>query len=108
MTTGQTYLIRVNNPFDSSGGSLTFNLAVADAGESPAPVPTVPENDLPPGIEVITLPFTHSTDTKLAEIHAAEPNSTCIRVGSNSVWYNYTAAADEMLVVDTSAATSIP
>lgn len=61
----------------------------------------VPENDLPPGIEVTALPFTHSTDTELAEIHAMEPNSTCVLLGPNSVWYNFTAAADQLLVVDT-------
>ena len=61
----------------------------------------VPENDLPPGIEVTALPFTHSTDTEDAEIHSMEPNSTCILLGNNSVWYSYTAAADGNLVVDT-------
>ena len=60
----------------------------------------VPENDLPPGIEVTALPFTHSTDTELAEIHAMEPSSTCAG-GGNSVWYHFTAAADQLLVVDT-------
>src|SRR5687768_14618221 len=101
VATGQSYLIRVNARGGATGGSLTLHLAAADAGETPAPVPTVPENDLPPGIEVTALPFTHSTDTELAEIHAMEPNSTCILLGGDSVWYNFTAADDQLLVVDT-------
>ena len=101
VTTGESYLIRVNNTLDGTGGSLTLKLAVAGAGETPAPVPKVPENDLPPGIEIIALPFTHSTDTTLADIHAMEPSATCILSGGDSVWYNFTAADDQLLVVDT-------
>jgi hypothetical protein len=76
--------------------------AVAIALALPAAVlAAAPENDLPPGIEVTTLPFTHSTDTAEAAIHALEPNSTCTNLGSQSVWYTFTAPADLELVADT-------
>jgi hypothetical protein len=77
-------------------GALLLSLALPAAT-----LAAVPENDLPPGIVVTALPFTHSTDTEDAEIHAMEPNSTCVLLGSNSVWYTYTATADVDLVVDT-------
>jgi hypothetical protein len=60
-----------------------------------------PPNDLPPGIEVVDLPYTFTTDTTEAEIHAMEPNSTCILLGGHSVWFRFAAPREMSLVVDT-------
>jgi hypothetical protein len=62
-----------------------------------------PENDVHPGLTIESLPFTHSTDTTDAEIHAMEPAPEC-SLGSPtawSVWYNFTPDADVELIADT-------
>jgi hypothetical protein len=80
----------------------TFVVTRRDPGETAdRTTPTGPPNDNPPGIVISSLPFTHSTDTTGAQIHADEPNSTCILLGSESVWYYLTPSADLTLTADT-------
>ena len=76
---------------------------------SPSAVPTgtlsptiagPPANDDPPGITITSLPFTHSTDTAQAQIHAMEPSLTCGSI-SQSVWYTFTPGVDMNVAADT-------
>lgn len=61
---------------------------------------TTPPNDDPPGTAITAIPFTDTVNTRLAQIHAMEGASTC-GSGSHSVWYSFTATADQNLVADT-------
>jgi hypothetical protein len=97
---GQNYVIRVSNPLGSVGGALTFNASVGTVPDPPT-VPEAPPNDDPPGITIESLPFTFSTNTILAQIHAMEPNSTCVLLGGNSVWFNFSPTVDIDVVADT-------
>jgi putative zinc finger protein len=63
-------------------------------------IAAAPANDSPPGIAILNLPFSNSTDTTLAQIHAMEPASVC-GSGTQSVWYSYTAGQAATLVADT-------
>jgi hypothetical protein len=63
--------------------------------------PSRPVNDDPPGIDVTSLPFTHSTDTTLGQIHAMEPSPNRFLGGGQSVWYAYTPSENLTLVADT-------
>lgn len=61
---------------------------------------TTPPNDDPPGTAITAVPFTDTINTRLAQIHAMEGASAC-GSGSHSVWYSFTATADQNLVADT-------
>jgi anti-sigma factor RsiW len=91
--------------------ALATSLATASATVSEASpstptrslTPTIagpPANDNPPGIAITSLPFSQSTDTTLAQIHAMEGASVC-GSGTQSVWYSYTADQASTLVADT-------
>jgi anti-sigma factor RsiW len=63
-------------------------------------IPAPPVNDNPPGIAILSLPFSNSTNTTLAQVHAMEGASVC-GSGTQTVWYSYTADQAGTLVADT-------
>jgi len=74
-------------------------------GESPTRslTPTIaatPANDDPPGITITALPFSDTSNTTQAQIHAMEGASTC-GSGLQSVWYSLSAKSHTNLVADT-------
>jgi hypothetical protein len=68
--------------------------------ESPLlPAVTMAPNDLPPGLAITTLPFTHVADVSHA-IGDARGSGGCGGY-SKDVWYSYTADQDGILTADT-------
>lgn len=106
----------VATPAASTGAPAATPSATPAATPAPTPVPTPvlttpptltptaatrPSNDNPPGTVIATLPFNGTTNTTRAQIYAMEPSSTCGASGGQSVWYAFTATADQTLVADT-------
>lgn len=91
-------------PDGTPGGSPEATSLVTPVDSAPRSLtPTIagpPTNDDPPGIRITTLPFSDSTNTSQAQIHAMELASPC-GSGSRSVWYRFTATAEGTLVADT-------
>jgi len=102
--------------------SIVF-AACTVAGDSPAPTiqptaspqasaapvrsltPTIPpeaprpSNDDPPGIDIIELPFTDTTNTSRANVGAIEMG--LCGPANRTVWYSFTAAQTATMVADT-------
>ncbi|MCG2784936.1 MAG: S8 family serine peptidase [Anaerolineae bacterium] len=64
---------------------------------------TAPANDsFGAAINIASVPYTHSLDTRGATTAANDPSPTCgLGKNSNSVWYKYTAPANGVLEIDT-------
>lgn len=59
-----------------------------------------PVNDNPPGISVTVVPYSDTTNTRLAQIHAMELAGPC-GSGGYSVWYSFAPEVDQVIVADT-------
>jgi len=97
LTAGQTIIIFVDGYMGASG---TFNLNIA----------LIPPNDNCFTPEAITsTPFTQTLDTANATVSEDDPIQSCSshsdQVGTNSVWYSFTAPADGIVNVDTAGST---
>ena len=64
-------------------------------------IPPHPSNDDPPGIDIIELPFTDTTNNSRAQIHAMEPSFGDCGFLYQSVWYSFTAKESGTIVADT-------
>ena len=98
-TTWRTDVTRSSPPLSALRRILVI-LALSLA--LPMPVAAAPPpNDVHPGIAIESLPFSHTTTTVEAEIHAMEMSPTCVVGSTNSVWYTFAPATGVNVVADT-------
>ncbi|MEO8356949.1 MAG: S8 family serine peptidase [Chloroflexota bacterium] len=95
---GHTYTFR-SRARDRAGNVESWP-ASADAQTT---IVTVPSNDnFGSAIQVTSVPYTHTIDTRGATTASNDPTPACgYGKNSNSVWYQYTAPANGLLEVDT-------